>query len=83
MDNLSDNKKEEEKVNKFYIWKLLEKFNEENKDLDLKDFKKLITDEYKEIKEKQEKHERKILSELTRTSRRHFNAVTKCIDLLK
>lgn len=83
MDNLSDNKKEEEKVNKFYIRKLLEKFNEENKDLDLKDFKKLITDEYKEIKEKQEKHERKILSELTRTSRRHFNAVTKCIDLLK
>ena len=62
---------------------MLEKFNEENKDLDLKDFKKLITDEYKEIKEKQEKHERKILSELTRTSRRHFNAVTKCIDLLK
>lgn len=86
LSSLSPNNKDsdlEKKSNEYYLNKAIQDFINENKDIDAKEFKKLLSEFFDQYRQKKIKKQRTIYNEICRCIKRHNNNMKKAIQTLR
>lgn len=83
--NYSENKKtkKERIMNRYALTKLMEEFLSSNREYSLKDFKKLLTEEFKSAKKKEEKLDKEIIKKVDKLINEYKMNKRKALDCLK